>query len=207
MTSSSWRSLTAALTLGATLTLGCAGTAALKRKTGPAYEAETQSWIEAVRRLGGPGMWLVVRGYHRGDDVVAVASNSPLSHAAIIGAATGEVIEAVGEGVRSTTLSKLLHESHRVQIVKPRGWTPALGATAVTRARTQLGKGYDFLGVIGAPDKKRWYCSELAAWSMGVPVDKRGAWHVIHPKDLHKQGTLLFDSGARDGKPDAALAR
>lgn len=73
----------------------CAGGAALKRKTGPKYEAETRSWYHAVQKLGGDGMWIVVRGYHRGDDVIAVATNSPLSHATILDHSQLEVIEAV----------------------------------------------------------------------------------------------------------------
>lgn len=181
---------------------GCAGAQALRRREGPRYAAETHSWVHEVMRLGGNGMWLVVRGYHTGDDVVAVATNAPLSHAAIFDHDAGEVIEAVGDGVRVVPLAKLLRESHRLQIVRPANWTEELGAEAVKRARSQVGRGYDFLGVVGAPDRTRWYCSELAAWSMGVPVDKLGAWHVIHPKDLHKQGVLLFDSQARDGRPD-----
>jgi uncharacterized protein YycO len=147
-------------------------------------------------------MWLVVRGYHRGDDVVAVATNAPLSHAAILDLEQGEVIEAIGDGVRVTPLRALLQQSHRVQLVRPAGWTPDKGELAVQRARSQVGKGYDFLGVVGAPSRERWYCSELAAWSMGIPVDQLGAWHVLHPKDLHRKGALLFDSGARDGAPD-----
>lgn len=181
---------------------GCAGAEALRRKEGPAYAAETHSWQHLVHRHGRNGDWLVVRGYHRGDDVVAVATNAPLSHAAILDHDTGEVIEAIGDGVRVTPLAKLLRESHRMQLIRPRGWTPERGAEAVRRARSQVGKGYDFLGVVGAPDRGRWYCSELAAWSMGVPVDKLGAWNVLHPKDLHTKGSLLFDSGARDGVPD-----
>ncbi len=70
------------------------------------------------------------------------------------------------------------------------------------RARSQVGRGYDFLGVLGAPDKQRWYCSELAAWSMGVAVDKRGPWRVLHPQDMHRMGALMFDSADRDGRVD-----
>ena len=185
---------------------GCAGAEALRRREGPRYAAETHSWVHEVMRLGRNGMWLIVRGYHTGDDVVAVATNAPLSHAAILDHDNGEIIEAVGDGVRVVPLAKLLRESHRLQIVRPAGWTEQRGAEAVQRARSQVGKGYDFLGVVGAPDRNRWYCSELAAWSMGVPVDKLGAWHVIHPKDLHRKGSLLFDSQARDGRPDRAPA-
>ena len=201
---SSWTLLL--VTLAASLTSGCAGTDALRRREGPRYAAETHSLVHEVMRLGGNGMWLVVRGYHTGDDVVAVATNAPLSHAAILDQDTGEVIEAVGDGVRVVPLAKLLRESHRLQIVRPANWTEELGAEAVKRARSHVGRGYDFLGVVGAPDRSRLYCSELAAWSMGVPVDKLGAWHVIHPKDLHRQGVLLFDSQARDGRADGAGA-
>ncbi|MCB9740871.1 MAG: hypothetical protein H6747_16515 [Deltaproteobacteria bacterium] len=186
----------------AVTTSACAGAEALRRKEGPAYRAETHSWHHLVQRHGRNGDWLVVRGYHRGDDVVAVATNAPLSHAVILDHDAGEIIEAVGDGVRVAPLGTLLRESHRVQLIRPEGWTRGRGAEAVRRARSQVGKGYDFLGIVGAPDKNRWYCSELAAWSMGVPVDKLGAWHVLHPKDLHRKGALLFDSGSRDGVPD-----
>lgn len=198
--------ITASLLLLSITLSACTGAEALRRKTGPEYVAETQSWEQVIAQRGEQGMWLVVRGYHAGDDVVAVATNAPLSHAVVLDKERGEVIEAIGGGVKVTPLAKLLRESHRLQLIRPEGWTPALGAEAVKRARTQVGKKYDFLGVVGAPKGDRWYCSELVAWSMGVPVNKLGPWHVLHPKDLHKKGALLFDSGARDGKPDAAPA-
>ncbi len=182
----------------------CAASQGLQRKEGPAYEAETASWIAAIRALGGPGMWVVVRGYHTGDDVVAVATNATFSHAAVLDLERLKVIEAIGDGVQVKPLLALLRESHRVQLVRPAAWTAELGAEAVKRARSQVGRGYDFLGILGAPDKKRWYCSELAAWSMGIPVDQRGPWRVLHPQDMQRKGTLLFDSAARDGRQDAA---
>ena len=63
---------------------GCAGFQGLKRHTGPEYESETKSWMQVLRTQGGNGMWLVTRGYHPGDDVVAIATAAPLSHAAIL---------------------------------------------------------------------------------------------------------------------------
>ncbi len=181
---------------------GCAGAKALQRKTGPKYIAETHSWVHAVQKLGGNGMWLVTRGYHAGDDVVAVATNSPLSHAAILDLDKQEVIEAIGTGVVVTHLRKFLREAHRVLVIKPEGWTEELGQLAVTKARTKVGQGYDFLGVVGVPDKDRWYCSELAAWSMGLEVNKLGPHKIIHPRNMHRHGKVLFDSRGRDGQSD-----
>jgi uncharacterized protein YycO len=181
---------------------GCAGTQGLKRRMGPEHAAETRSWLRALKTKGGPGMWIISRGYHGGDDLVAVTTNSPLSHASVLDPEGGRVIEAIGSGVQENGLSRFLEESHRVVLVRPEGWTPASGRQALDRAVEQIGKGYDFLGIIGVPSKKRWYCSELACWSMGLEVDRLGAHRVIHPRKLVKLGTVLFDSGQRDAQPD-----
>jgi len=189
------------------LAQACAGGAALKRKTGPKYEAETGSWYQAIQELGGDGMWIVVRGYHRGDDVIAVATDSPLSHATVFDHSQLEVIEAVGKGVVSKEVEVLLRASHRILLIRPDDWTPETGAQAVKNAREKLGAGYDFLGIIGLPSKKRFYCSELALWSMGIKVDKKGIKHIIHPRHMPLYGDVLFDSGSRDGISDYPLKR
>ena len=181
---------------------GCAGTEALKRREGPEYAAETASWREALDRLGQSGMWLVTRGYHKGDDLIAVASNAPLSHASILDKENQAVVEAIGEGVVVTDLGKFLEETHRLVLVQPERWTPKEGLEALARARSQVGQGYDFLGIVGIPQEERWYCSELAAWSMGIRVNHRGPQHVLHPLKLLEQGQVLFDSKGRDGAPE-----
>ena len=184
------------------ITSACAGGDGLVRKTGPKFEAETRSWLDGVRLLGGHGYWLITRGYHTGDDVVAVASNKSWSHASILDMQNLEVIEAIGSGVRKTPLFRFLREAHRLQIIRPAGWSPDKGQEAVAKARSKIGAGYDFLGVAGAPSDKRFYCSELAVWSMGVKVDEKGASHVLHPANMHTMGELLWQTGARDGQPD-----
>lgn len=188
-------------TLAALLT-GCAGGQALKRRTGPVYEAETESWIRALHRLGGNGMWLVTRGYHSGDDLVAVTTNSPLSHASVLDLDRAQVVEAIGRGVVVTELRTFLRETHRVMLVRPNSWAPGRGRAFVARARGQVGKKYDYLGAIGLPQIKRWYCTELAAWSAGIRVNRQGPKHVLHPRVMHRYGTVLFDSGQRDSVPD-----
>ncbi len=184
------------------LTSACAGGDGLTRKTGPEFEAETQSWLAGLRLIGANGYWLVTRGYHSGDDLVAVASNARWSHASVLDLDKMEIIEAIGSGVRKTPLAQFLREAHRLRIIRPAGWSPERGREAVLKARSKLGSGYDFLGVAGAPSDKRFYCSELAAWSMGLEVDKQGAWHVLHPANMHTMGELLWETGARDGKAD-----
>jgi len=180
----------------------CQGTRGLERKRGPAYADETESWGRAVRTLAGNGMWLVVRGYHPGDDAIAMASNSPLSHACVLDADRGEVIEAIGGGVVVTPLEKFLAESHRLQIIRPDGWSAERGAAALARARDAVGKKYDLFGIVGVPSSERYYCSELCLWSFGIEVDKKGPQRVVHPRHMDRYGRLLFDSRERDGKPD-----
>lgn len=193
-----------ALGLGATGFATCEGTRGCDRRRGDHFDTETASWLAAVRSLAGNGMWLVSRGYHLGDDLIAIATNSPLSHASVLDFDNTNVIEAIGKGVISSPLEPFLRESHRVQIIRPAGWTPSRGADAVARARTIVGKGYDFLGIVGAPSSNHFYCSELALWSMDIPVDRLGPRHVVHPRHLDRYGNILFDSGERNGNPDFA---
>ena len=190
------------LALGASGLATCQGARGCQRKRGPEYEAETASWLAVIRARGGNGMWMVSRGYHLGDDIIAMATNSPVSHASVLDRDGEHVIEALGKGVVRTPLSTFLHESHRVLLLRPDRWTPERGAGALARANGAVGTGYDFLGIVGVPSSTHFYCSELALWSMGIPVDHPGPQHVMHPRDLDHFGEVLFDSGDRDGDPD-----
>jgi hypothetical protein len=181
---------------------GCAGLNGLVRKTGPKYEAEIQSWQKAIDNEGGNGMWLVSRGYRKGDDMVAILTCSSFSHVGILDTDKGEVIESLWNGNVTNSIANFVEISHRVVLVKPEGWTPETGGEALAKVRSQLGKKYDFSGIIGLPSSNRWYCSELASWCWGRQPDRKGPWHVIHPRRLTKMGTVLFDSGSRDGEPD-----
>lgn len=83
---------------------------------------------------------------------------------AILDVGKREIVEAVGKGVVVTPLDRYLSESHRVLIIEPDGWSPERGREALARARSQVGAGYDYLGIVGAPDDERFYCLELTAW-------------------------------------------
>lgn len=186
--------------------VGCAGLSGFARRTGPAYEAEVQSWQQIIQDKGGNGMWLVNRGYRLGDDIVATATGSVFPHAAILDHENEVVIEALWAGNVVTPLDEFIALSHRVALVQPEGWTPEAGDAALAKARSQLGKKYDFAGILGLPGSNRWYCSELATWCWGRPADRLGPWYVIHPRRLLKMGIVVFDSGSRDGVPDAPSA-
>ena len=181
---------------------GCVGFQGFIKKTGPKYEAEVQSWQRVIETRGGNGMWLVNRGYRNGDDIVAIATFSSLSHVGILDADRGVVIESLWNGNATNSLANFVDMSHRVVLVQPEGWTPEAGREALAKARGELGKKYDFSGLVGLPSSNRWYCSELASWCWGREANQFGPWNVIHPRRLTKMGKVLFDSGPRDGKID-----
>ena len=181
---------------------GCASFDGFVRKTGPEYEAEIQSWQRIIEAKGGNGMWLVSRGYRAGDNLVAISTFSRYSHIGILNHDQGKVIEPLWPGNVETPLKQFLDISHRVVLVQPDSWTPEKGSQALAKARSQLGKKYDFSGLIGLPSSNRWYCSELASWCWGRQSDRFGPWYVIHPRRHLKMGRTLFESGPRDGQPD-----
>lgn len=181
---------------------GCVGFQGFIKKTGPEYEAEVRSWQRVIETRGGNGMWLVNRGYRNGDDIVAIATFSSLSHVGILDADRGVVIESLWNGNVTNSLANFVNISHRVVLVQPEGWTPEAGREALAKARGELGKKYDFSGLVGLPSSNRWYCSELASWCWGREANQFGPWNVIHPRRLPKMGKVIFDSGPRDGKID-----
>jgi protein tyrosine phosphatase (PTP) superfamily phosphohydrolase (DUF442 family) len=173
--------------------------APVKRPTGAAAEAETDRWMRLVRDEADDGGWLVVRGSHVGDQAVAAATLGTLSHAAVLDKQKGEVIEALAGGVVVTPVRRLIAQAYRLVIVRPPGWTPEEGRAAVARARTRVGREYDWLGLVGAQQDARFYCTELAVdayrgrergWKLG---------RIIFPADVPALGTVLVDTGPRGG--------
>jgi hypothetical protein len=170
----------------------------VRKPEGPAAEAQTDGWVKTVRDKADHGGWLVVRGTHVGDQTVAALTRATLSHAVVFDKQKEEVIEAVSSGVRVTPLRALLAQAHRLQIIRPPGWTAEAGAAAVARARARVGRKYDWLGLVGAQDDKRFYCTELA---VDCYQGRKAGWKigaVIFPADIQTIGTLTFDSGPRD---------
>lgn len=157
--------------------------------------------LEALRRLGRDGDWLVIRGRRGTDNLVSLVTNAPFSHAAVLDLSGNQVIEADARGVHATPLAAFLGKAHRLLLVRPiwaRAERPAL---AVATARGLVGRPYDFTGLVGLDVPSSYYCSELAVavyrpWirpSDHVPP-------VIPPHELHYWGRILFDSGNPDGE-------
>lgn len=181
---------------------GCGFLQPVVRQSGPAADAETRLWQSEIEQRGRDGDWLAIRGYSPSDHLVAAVAGAELSHVGILDATRGEVIEAVSPTVRSAPLGSFLNAADRVVLIRPRGAGVHLGRLALRRARSKVGVPYDFLGTVGLPDTDRFYCSELAAWSVGEDVDVRGPEQVLHPASMSKLGTVLFDSGKRTGDVD-----
>jgi len=179
---------------------GCASLRPPLRQPGPVAEAITHSWQKKILRLGRDGDWLLIRGYNSTGHLVAVAGNAELSHVGILDATHAEVIEAVSPEVCATSLASVLEESDRVILIRPTGVDRAAGREALARARTQIGAPYDLLGTIGLPAADKFYCSELAAWSVGMEVDRDGPAYVLHPISMLEHGAVLFDSDTRAGR-------
>ena len=176
---------------------GCAGLRPVLRQSGPAVDAQTRAWHKKILKLGQDGDWLVVRGYTSTGDLVSVAGNSELSHVGILDRAHGEVIEAVSPEVCAPSLQRFLEEADRVVLVRPAGASREAGRLALFKARSQIGAEYDFLGTVGFPEAGKFYCSELAAWSIGREVDREGPGEILHPAAMLQLGEVLFDSDWR----------
>lgn len=154
--------------------------------------------LEAVRRVGQPGDWLVVRGYHPTDNLVSALTNAPFSHAAVLDPERDQVIEAEGIGLHTTPLADFVKKAQRLMVVRSQ-WAvdPAVQAQAVEKARSLVGRKYDYTGLAGVNNPERYYCSELAV-AVFRPHHKRSDHlpPVIPPDQLHYWGTVLWDSGA-----------
>jgi hypothetical protein len=170
--------------------------------SGELAERTTAEWLRRITDDAEQGYWLVVRGTHIGDQVVAAGSAGELTHAALLDRESGTVIEAIGKGVIETPVSELVAQAHRLVIVRPRDYDAAEGTRAVARARSHLGYGYDWFGTLGLGARDRFYCTELAVDAYRA---REKGWMppgVIHPEHMERYGDVVFDSGPR---PSASM--
>ena len=153
--------------------------------------------LREVTRLGQPGDWLVMRGYHATDNLVSAVTAEPFSHVAVLDAERGLVIEAEGRGLHTAPLANFLHRAHRVILMRPL-WatTPERQQAAVDKARSLVGRPYDFTGLVGLNVADRYYCSELAVAAYAPHASRKDRLPlVIPPGDMHHWATILWDSG------------
>lgn len=120
---------------------------------------------------------------------IRAGSWSRWSHVAVI---DGEfVIEAIAlHGVVRTPLALRQAEDPRWSISALRCPNPS---AVIAAASSQIGKPYDYTGVLGIGLHRnwqkgdRWFCSELVAWAFeqsGSPLFRAHAVHRVTPQDL-----------------------
>lgn len=152
-----------------------------------------------VRRMLRHGDWLVSRGVHKPDNLVASLTNMPLSHAAIFDAENEEVIEADSTGVHPTPLAAFLAGSQRVLVIRPIWSSPENSAAAVARARGWIGRGYNYTGLIGlniVPN--RYYCTQVAIFAYRPFIKEKPENpipRIIKPGQMYHWGRIIYDSG------------
>ena len=158
--------------------------------------AITKRWAREIRRTAHTGDWLLSRSYYLVADGIQVATGGVVSHAAIYDAEKDTIVEAVESGIREAPLEVFLQKNHYVIVLRPSGTSAADGATAMERARAQVGGQFDGAGMLGMNDPDTFYCSELVWWA--TDGDARfGAQVVITPSELLDYGEVMYWSGER----------
>lgn len=121
-----------------------------------------------------------------GSLLIRLVTWSDWSHVAVVDG--DEVIEAVWPRVRVSTLDSLKKKHHAVVMVE---FPVEREAEFIAVVRSQLGKPYDLLGVLGLgwhrnwQEEDAWWCSELPAWAaakIGAPLFRAEAVHRIVPQ-------------------------
>jgi len=176
---------------------GCAATPFRVTSPADATRAERDAATTAqVRSLGRSGDWLVIRGYHLSDHLVASLTNKPFSHAAVLDRENDAVIEAEAQGVHVTALPEFVAKSHRLLLIRPMWSDDATAAAAVRKARAVVGRPYDFMGLVGLDVPERFYCSGLTIEVYRPSIRETDLVpRPVEPGQLHYWGRILFDSG------------
>jgi len=178
---------------------GCMAHTIRKKPTGEHHQKQNLALYNQIKAIAQNGDWLVTRGYHVTDNLVANATGIPLSHTGIYDADSLIVIEAEEMGVHQTLLEDFIDKSHRILVMRPKWATTENHNLALDNAKKLVGKKYDFLGIIGFNFPDKYYCSELAIYMYKQ-------WHnpqekfpvVIKPGELYLYGKILYDSLPRE---------
>lgn len=178
---------------------GCLARPVVVKPDTPEHKLQNEIIIKSVLDVAETGDWLVIRGYHASDNLVANMTNVPISHVGVFDPASKTVIEAEGEGVHTSTLEEFVDKSYRLFVIRPRWRNSKNGAKAWINAKQLIGKDYDYLGTVGFNYPGKYYCSELAVtiykpWYSG----KEKFPGVIKPGELYLYGEILYDSLPRD---------
>ncbi|MBA3541644.1 MAG: hypothetical protein H0T79_18665 [Deltaproteobacteria bacterium] len=171
----------------------------VRRPTSPVADAAvTAMWSTEVSQVARDGDWILTRSYYALADAITLTTpGENLSHASILDAQRGTIIEAVGAGVREIPLSELVARNHYVIVVRPSRMTADDQRAALARARTRVGAPYDAAGMFGVDHEDAFYCSELVYWASQTEARSGSHETVVTPADLMKYGEVIYWSGAR----------
>jgi cell wall-associated NlpC family hydrolase len=92
---------------------------------------------------------IVSTGTGAASGVIRAGTVSSFSHAALY-AGNGEIIEAIGEGVVKQSLSDALRDDVLAVVYRRKGLSSAEAEMVVRYASQQVGKSYDYTGVVGS---------------------------------------------------------
>lgn len=169
-------------------------------------DAYTTMWVGELRAHAQDGDIVLRRGYAVLSDIILLLTpGAPMSHAGIYDAKTHTVIDAVSSGVREVPDRTYLNAAHRWMIVRPTGLSATERRAAVERARAAVGTGFDFSGFVGVDNPDRFYCSELAAWALGVRDDVFADEFLVTPAELTAVGPTVYASVDRGELPTAQV--
>lgn len=139
---------------------------------------------------------------------VRLFTGSPWSHVEFIDGTN--VIGALPGGVAVDSLRKRLAEVSAYQIVRVPCAEPL---RVLTACYSQLGKPYDFLGILGLVTRRRrwqkassWFCSELVSWcfaAVGQPLFREEQVWRVTPQHLWM---LQFPEPTRESAAARSLA-
>ncbi len=181
------------------LLVGCMARPTVKVVDIENHKKQNQVIVKRVLEVGKTGDWLVTRGYHATDDLVANATGIPISHVGVFNRELLKVVEAEGKGVHLTNLDGFVNKSYRLIIIRPRWRTEKNSREVWLNAEKMIGKNYDFLGTIGFNYPEMYYCSELAVSVYSNWFGKNVKFPtVIKPGELYLYGVILYDSLPRD---------
>lgn len=174
---------------------GCA----VKPVMGPEDALAPERHAPILRGALRHGDWLVMRTLRPMGNVVASVTRKPFSHAAIYDAEYDSLIEATAVGVHRASLEDAVARSQRILIIRPLWADEHTARLAVERARSLLGKPYDFAGLVGLDARNRYYCTELCIESYRPFINREKPDNpiprIIQPGDMYFWGTIMHDTG------------
>jgi len=180
-------------------TAACSSRGYLKYPPYQTMQSQNQEIFKALGKFGEDGDWLVIRGYKQIDDQVSALTGGVLSHAGILDKDRWLVIESEKEGVHTTPIDLFLDKAHRLILVRPKWAKGKAGWEALLKARSLVGKPYNFSGIFGVKLTDSYYCSELAVEIYRTHFGKKDLIPaVVTPVNLLEWGKILYDSGARE---------